>query len=933
MGLSNNEIHLNFSVLFFIFPSFLPGLKPSVSQNNRSKGRRKSKNTGNGTTSNRNSGNNKTVPVTGSSNHGNMVCYIKIKLVKPVKPTDQQTTQPTDSHNLDLPVTNPCVKLEKSIGEDVTSPKCPQFTEVKSRKRKLSGSSSALELEKRKKINLYDNTVGADTTENVKIDSENGPSRTDDNMAQLVIKNIERSSEKLTYAGTAGTEDTFKDFNIENAAGSATRHVDNSEEGDNTEHIAETRQKDTTEVGEVHITKRENFITISPYNPSGEPISALEEGADSMVGLISGNNEDMEVLKDTVVPNITENGCAVPEEKPKEAQHDVICRDAIRPVNFVKVIRYSESAMEDLETQIKHIVRKRGRPSKADRAAKRKEKADDVDTSVGIPPEDETSCPICCETFETHEQLKSHIRKTGHYERNWMCKLCYKRFIIRRSLKEHIEHVHKNETKDHMKCKKIYDPNAENKVNLRETIMSHLEDTTPCDICAKMVKGKNMEFHVKTHKARTGRRRIVRCYHCGLCFGRPTNLLKHTRLVHKSYFQCDLCGEKFNGRDPLKLHRIRVHGEDSHIKCEICGIGFARPDQLRNHRLVHSDTRLHKCTLCSRTFKDNKYLNKHVDLHHGVPVAGKTATETTEDPEEGKIGDEYLCTKCGSVFKGDAGLQAHIKRIHPEDVQSLCTKCGSVFKGDAPLRSHIRQVHPEDLQSLCTKCGSVFKGEASLQSHIRQAHPEDKLKEDITPSTMNPKRNRLTSQLKEHLCTQCGKVLKGKSSFLQHVKWAHSDVTDEYPCGTCGKTFKSKCALEYHAEWHLMKENPNVYGDNARYKCPMCDRGFKYKAIFKTHKKTHKEFRALQPDKSVQCTICEATLKSEKSFKDHMDNHAGVFKFPCTKCDKVFTSKSRLYNHHMVHKDVNYQCDLCGASFKQKSYLKRHIANKHGKSD
>ena len=121
-----------------------------------------------------------------------------------------------------------------------------------------------------------------------------------------------------------------------------------------------------------------------------------------------------------------------------------------------------------------------------------------------------------------------------------------------------------------------------------------------------------------------------------------------------------------------------------------------------------------------------------------------------------------------------------------------------------------------------------------------------------------------------------------------------------------------------------MEENPHVSSAEAKFMCPVCGKGFRIRGMFLRHKNGHKK----QIYKLVQCDICGITVQ-DRTMQDHLDNHAGVLKFECEKCGKMFASRGRLYNHRMVHKNVNYQCEVCGASYKQKSYLKRHIKNKH----
>ena len=170
----------------------------------------------------------------------------------------------------------------------------------------------------------------------------------------------------------------------------------------------------------------------------------------------------------------------------------------IEPVQLVTVVRYpSEGKCEEGNEKnsnkaVKQLnVRKRLRKSEERQITKKRKPKDPYinDKSIGLPQSGETACPICGEMFDDHEHLVAHVEKDGHYERNWMCKLCNKRFITRGTLQEHIRFVHAKNSRDHIRCGKKFDPSENYEVNLREEIMPHLEDSLPCDVCGKLFKG------------------------------------------------------------------------------------------------------------------------------------------------------------------------------------------------------------------------------------------------------------------------------------------------------------------------------------------------------------------------------------------------------------------------------------------------------------
>ena len=529
----------------------------------------------------------------------------------------------------------------------------------------------------------------------------------------------------------------------------------------------------------------------------------------------------------------------------------------VKPVHLVTVLRYPQKSEKpedetgkgkDDEILTKRKVKKKksgnsgeGKTMRIKRKYVKKDPLED-DKSIGMPVSGETVCPICAEGFDVHEQLEDHVRRTGHYERNWMCKLCNKRFVTLKSLKYHIKFIHEKMTRDHIRCGKVFDPNENYEVNLRETIVQHLEDTLPCGICGKLFKGKCMEFHLRTHEKTDWKNRLCRfrkCSHCGLYFASHSGHARHVTQVHNDFFQCELCDEKFYAKLTLKMHKIRVHGEDSNIKCKICDTKFARPDQLRNHMTSHNSSRTEQCKICGKTFKNRASLCAHVNVVHNISLKNIDKTiEQMKNESRNETGDD------------DAEYKPKVFQNRKMSEEFLCTICGKVIRG---------------------------KDQSILKLHIDRVH---------------------------------------------HKKY--KSVARQYTCEKCGKRFSSKEYLLYHSERHMMEENPNISSADAKFKCGVCGKRFQFSSSLRRHKSLHR----VRVHRLIQCSICGVTVQ-ERTMQDHMDNHAGILKFECEKCGKVFASRGRLYNHRMVHKDVNYECEICSASYKQKSYLKRHIKNKH----
>ena len=150
----------------------------------------------------------------------------------------------------------------------------------------------------------------------------------------------------------------------------------------------------------------------------------------------------------------------------------------------------------------------------------------------------------------------------------------------------------------------------------------------------------------------------------------------------------------------------------------------------------------------------------------------------------------------------------------------------------------------------------------------------------------------------------------------------------------------------------------NVYLNTNRKKfnCQVCHRSYSYKNNLNQHIKIHDE------SKAFKCDVCLKVFLNLKDLNKHHRIHTGEKPFACQVCDKKFAQKSDLVRHQATHSDVrSFKCSICpeGRYFKTKnqlgkhmvyhyepkfscsfcdhksytkSYLNRHVKNKHIKS-
>ena len=76
------------------------------------------------------------------------------------------------------------------------------------------------------------------------------------------------------------------------------------------------------------------------------------------------------------------------------------------------------------------------------------------------------------------------------------------------------------------------------------------------------------------------------------------------------------------------------------------------------------------------------------------------------------------------------------------------------------------------------------------------------------------------------------------------------------------------------------------------------------------------------------CPICGASLKSNKTFNEHVKKHNEDQK-QCEECDYKGTAKNLWQHKKSIHEENKFPCGICGKVMPNKSDLNRHMKSIH----
>lgn len=287
-----------------------------------------------------------------------------------------------------------------------------------------------------------------------------------------------------------------------------------------------------------------------------------------------------------------------------------------------------------------------------------------------------------------------------------------------------------------------------------------------------------------------------------------------------------------------------------------------------------------QCFFCQQDFMQLNALRHHTNETHSDIEA--ELKKIKRYPRSLQIDISNLeCRRCHLNLTDVSAMRRHFGSVHDKVIYSECI---ADYKVDSsPYTCH-----------LCKQEFHVFR---TLTTHLNE-HYANCICDVCGKSFLNSKRLKVHKRTHENgifPCSECGKILKTKTSKANHMESVHSKRV--LKCHICFEPMK-----HYNDRIKHMSEVHNI---THKFKCPVCAREYNIKHYLATH------IRQTHGHKNKKCVECGMAFVTNHGLKKHMLKHTGDKPFTCTVCSKSYARSYTLREHMRGHEgDRRFMCPV-----------------------
>ena len=356
------------------------------------------------------------------------------------------------------------------------------------------------------------------------------------------------------------------------------------------------------------------------------------------------------------------------------------------------------------------------------------------------------------------------------------------------------------------------------------------------------------------------------------------------------------------------------------------------------------------CTICTKTFKNDKTLMSHMLHHFGVtpkmascPICGLTLQKKSYARHlrlHGNVVPE-VCPYCNKEFREKRSLDKHIKAIHNAERPFACTMpdCNETFRNQVELKNHVNR-HLKEYPFECDQCPMTFQKQDSLTTHYRSHTGEKPFQCEICDKSFTSEKNKKVHVQRHqgslpHKCEVCSMTFQSRSHLIKHAT-SHNrraSTTIQVPAAPSNKmaNFLESFSASLGDDMLGGMDFGDTGNDNSVRlsvdTIPDSLEAAAAEAAFALNQQDIPE-ELMEPSMIMpttaaslalgqvtaqdqvgagllQCDICLTKLKDKRAYIVHMKKHAGIQSLKCKFCDLVLSGQQNFNKHIRTNHNMN----------------------------
>ncbi|KAK0090324.1 hypothetical protein PV326_004168 [Microctonus aethiopoides] len=528
-------------------------------------------------------------------------------------------------------------------------------------------------------------------------------------------------------------------------------------------------------------------------------------------------------------------------------------------------------------------------------------------------------CYRCGTPFPSAALLSAHSRAAHLPEASISkihCIICQQEFNARRTLREHMMHIHREELKKHIDdvpkviwnlaktcsiCKTIF---SDRKRFIEHSMYYYDDEIIECSMCGEVFLGRyKAHAHTKiVHYSAEMRQSYTYC--CNIClegFVYPSHLYSHMYHVHDTEIQ-----HEQNIHDNGTKHDNNQHG--LFYMCRVCNETFDTPTLLTDHQMEYSNIGDFNCSKCRRKFQTNLLLERHIELSH----SGQTHVNQIE------------CHSCHEILHSKSSWLSHLKHFHI----------------NANTDNHLSEMW---LRNESSSYKSV-KNSCVTSLPVDNSANENEINKTInavTNDTGNNEDSRVSNQMQiEYTCALCDMKFINSSELKTHsLKFGNTCVNNT---GMVNTNFSIASIYSVELEDY---ENLCDTKDDGNNKIKN-DEGIKIFDVEDTEeqKKNENNINPMSKildkkeiDINISCQQCHLNFTNHRALRKHEILYSNTGNYECNLCKRKFKFIGHYQIHYRKHENRQretttpvYYCKTCDEKFVSEKSKYCHFAHIHG---